>query len=86
MTQPGPATMAQIAERAGVALGTVSYVLSGKRSVSQKTRERVLSAIEERPTSPQLPPRQHLIGAELVVRESTGPPPRRVAAARRRNA
>ena len=29
-----PATMVQIAERAGVALSTVSYVLSGKRSVS----------------------------------------------------
>jgi len=40
-------TMAQIAERAGVALSTVSYVLSGKRSVSQQMRERVLAAIEE---------------------------------------
>ena len=39
--------MAQIAERAGVALSTVSYVLSGKRSVSQHMRERVLAAIEE---------------------------------------
>ena len=37
--------MAEIAERAGVALSTVSYVLSGKRPVSQKMRERVMAAI-----------------------------------------
>jgi DNA-binding LacI/PurR family transcriptional regulator len=47
MTQSKPATMAQIAERAGVALSTVSYVLSGKRVVSPLMRERVLAAIEE---------------------------------------
>ena len=41
------ATMADIAERAGVALSTVSYVLSGKRSVSEETRRRVFRAIEE---------------------------------------
>jgi DNA-binding LacI/PurR family transcriptional regulator len=40
-------TMAHIAERAGVALSTVSYVLSGKRSVSKETRVRVLEAIED---------------------------------------
>jgi DNA-binding LacI/PurR family transcriptional regulator len=39
--------MAEIAERAGVALSTVSYVLSGKRTVSPAMRERVLAAIEE---------------------------------------
>ena len=41
------ATMAHIAERAGVALSTVSYVLSGKRTVSPEIRERVLAAVEE---------------------------------------
>ena len=41
------ATMADIAERAGVALSTVSYVLSGKRSVSEETKQRVLRAIAE---------------------------------------
>lgn len=41
------ATMADIAERAGVALSTVSYVLSGKRSVSEETRQRVFRAIQE---------------------------------------
>src|SRR5215213_2250370 len=41
------ATMADIAERAGVALSTVSYVLSGKRSVSEETKQRVFRAIAE---------------------------------------
>jgi DNA-binding LacI/PurR family transcriptional regulator len=36
-----------IAERAGVALSTVSYVLSGKRSVSEETKQRVMRAIAE---------------------------------------
>jgi DNA-binding LacI/PurR family transcriptional regulator len=41
------ATMADIAERAGVALSTVSYVLSGKRSVSEETKQRVHQAIAD---------------------------------------
>lgn len=41
------ATMVDIAERAGVALSTVSYVLSGKRPVSEETRQRVFRAIAE---------------------------------------
>jgi DNA-binding LacI/PurR family transcriptional regulator len=41
------ATMADIAERAGVALSTVSYVLSGKRSVSEETKQRVYRAIAD---------------------------------------
>ena len=45
--QARPATMAQIAERAGVALSTVSYVLSGNRRVSKNVRDRVLAAMEE---------------------------------------
>ena len=40
------ATMADVARHAGVSLSTVSYVLSGKRSISESTRVRVLSAIE----------------------------------------
>jgi transcriptional regulator with XRE-family HTH domain len=43
MTTPKPATMAQIAEQSGVALSTVSYVLSGKRPVSAAMRKRVLA-------------------------------------------
>jgi DNA-binding LacI/PurR family transcriptional regulator len=41
------ATLADVARQAGVAASTVSYVLSGKRSVSEETKERVNTAIEE---------------------------------------
>ncbi|MEV4140989.1 LacI family DNA-binding transcriptional regulator [Dactylosporangium sp. NPDC049742] len=37
----------EIAQRAGVARSTVSYVLSGKRTVSDPIRQRVLAVIEE---------------------------------------
>ena len=39
-------TLADVARHAGVASSTVSYVLSGKRSVSEETRERVRRAVE----------------------------------------
>ncbi len=39
-------TMADIARRANVSVSTVSYVLSGKRPISDETRERVLAAME----------------------------------------
>ena len=40
------ATLADVARHAGVAPSTVSYVLSGKKQVSEQTRERVQRAIE----------------------------------------
>ncbi len=40
-------TMADIAKRAGVALSTVSYALSGKRPVSEETKRRIFTAIAE---------------------------------------
>lgn len=40
------ATMADIARRANVSVSTVSYVLSGKRPISDETRERVLAAMD----------------------------------------
>ena len=40
-------TMADVARRAGVATSTVSYVVSGTRTVSPETRERVLHTIAE---------------------------------------
>ncbi len=40
-------TRADVAKLAGVSESTVSYVLSGKRPISEKTRARVLSAIEQ---------------------------------------
>jgi DNA-binding LacI/PurR family transcriptional regulator len=39
------ATLDDVAKHAGVAASTVSYVLSGKRPVSEETRRRVLSSI-----------------------------------------
>lgn len=41
------ATLADVAKHAGVAASTVSYVLSGKRSVSEETRRRVRASIAE---------------------------------------
>jgi DNA-binding LacI/PurR family transcriptional regulator len=40
-------TLADVARRAGVSAATVSYVLSGKRSMTEETRERVRRAVEE---------------------------------------
>jgi DNA-binding LacI/PurR family transcriptional regulator len=37
----------EVARRAGVSRSTVSYVLSGKRKVTEQTRERVMRVIEE---------------------------------------
>jgi len=37
----------EIAKRAGVSRSTVSYVLSGKRTVSDETRRRIVAVIEE---------------------------------------
>ncbi|MFF8593068.1 LacI family DNA-binding transcriptional regulator [Streptomyces sp. NPDC015220] len=40
-------TLAEVAQHAGVSASTVSYVLSGKRSISASTRERVEESIRE---------------------------------------
>ncbi|MEU1709431.1 LacI family DNA-binding transcriptional regulator [Streptomyces sp. NPDC005706] len=40
-------TLAEVAQHAGVSASTVSYVLSGKRSISTTTRERVEQSIRE---------------------------------------
>lgn len=67
MTDSKPATMAEIAERAGVALSTVSYVLSGKRSISDEVRGRVLAAIEEVGYRPHGPARALASGASHTI-------------------
>ena len=61
------ATMAHIAERAGVALSTVSYVLSGKRPVSPEIRERVLAAVEELDYRPHRSARALATGATHTI-------------------
>ena len=40
-------TLADVAKRAGVSLSTASYVMSGKRPISDETRRRVLAAMDE---------------------------------------
>ncbi len=40
-------TLAEVARHAGVSASTVSYVLSGKRSISAETRERVERSIQQ---------------------------------------
>jgi DNA-binding LacI/PurR family transcriptional regulator len=65
--QSKPATMAQIAERAGVALSTVSYVLSGKRGVSPQMRERVHAAIKEFGYRPHGPARALASGTSHTI-------------------
>ncbi|GAA2924190.1 LacI family DNA-binding transcriptional regulator [Kitasatospora cinereorecta] len=40
-------TLAEVAQHAGVSASTVSYVLSGKRSISASTRERVELSIQQ---------------------------------------
>jgi hypothetical protein len=46
----------EIARRAGVSRSTVSYALSGKRTVSEETKRRIQAVIDEldyRPNSPR---------------------------------
>jgi DNA-binding LacI/PurR family transcriptional regulator len=56
--------MADIAKRAGVSLSTVSYVLSGKRPISDATKRRVQAAIDELDFHP------HGIGRALASKRS----------------
>jgi len=45
-------TIAEVARAAGVSISTVSYVMSGKRTISQETRDRVEQAIADLKYSP----------------------------------
>jgi DNA-binding LacI/PurR family transcriptional regulator len=67
MDRKKPATMAEIAARAGVALSSVSYVLSGKRPVSPEMRERVMAAIEELDYRPHGPARALASGTSRTI-------------------
>lgn len=45
-------TIADVARAAGVSISTVSYVMSGKRTISRETRDRVAQAIDDLEYSP----------------------------------
>lgn len=47
-------TLKDVARQAGVTTATVSYVLSGKRPISEETKQRVMAAIEELDYVPDL--------------------------------
>lgn len=47
MKQDRATTLADIADHSGVSLSTVSYVLSGKRPISEPVRKRVLQSIKD---------------------------------------
>ena len=56
------ATIRDVAKLAGVGIGTVSRVISGKGSVSQKTRNKVNSAMAALKFIPMSKPAQTLPG------------------------
>src|SRR5271170_6070878 len=47
MTRRRPATLVEVAERAGVSLTTASKAINGKNRVSEETRARVIAAAQE---------------------------------------
>lgn len=67
-------TIADVAHAAGVSISTVSYVMSGKRTISQDTRDRVERAIEELAYRPHASARSlasrttHVIGLQAPLR------------------
>jgi len=68
------ATIADVAHAAGVSISTVSYVMSGKRTISQETRSRVEQAIADLSYSPHASARSlasratHVIGLQAPLR------------------
>lgn len=58
MSQP---TIRKIAEAAGVSVAAVSYVLNGKKGVSEKKREQILSLIKEMNYTPNLNSRRLIL-------------------------
>lgn len=66
------ANIHDVARVAGVSISTVSYALSGKRSVSEKTRERIDSAVRELGYLPNAAGRM-LAGARTQILAVTAP-------------
>jgi DNA-binding LacI/PurR family transcriptional regulator len=64
---PGVPTIAEVAERAGVGVGTVSRVLNGSPAVSRATRGRVLAVIDELGYAPNAAARALSTGRTCTV-------------------
>lgn len=73
-------TISDVARHAGVSISTVSYVISGKRSISEQTRRRVEEAIGELGYRPHAGARalasnrSNVIALTLPFREGVGVP------------
>ena len=73
-------TIGDVASRAGVSRSTVSYVLSGKRSISAETRRRIEDAIRELGFTPNAGARALAQGRTFYT-QNLGPPGLREAIA-----
>ena len=60
-------TIQDVARRAGVSRSTVSYALSGKRSISRETRERIGTAIKELGFTPHAGARALATSQTMVI-------------------
>ena len=82
------ASVKDVARHAGVSVSTVSYVLSGNRPISEKTRQRVLASIEDSGFQPHAGARSIRAGATDVFAsghaDRAGRPGRRSDAVRAR--
>lgn len=61
------ATMKQVAERAGVSVATVSYVINDTRKVRPETEQRVLLAARELGYAPNVAARSLVVGRSSIV-------------------
>ncbi|HEY0871382.1 MAG TPA: LacI family DNA-binding transcriptional regulator [Acidothermaceae bacterium] len=67
MTKPPPATLSQVAKRAGVSLTTASKAINGKNRVSEETRARVMAAAKDLAFTPNLVARGLITGRTSTV-------------------
>ena len=67
MTKRPPATLSQVAQRAGVSLTTASKAINGKDRVSEATRARVMAAARELSFTPNLVARGLMTGSTSTV-------------------
>jgi LacI family transcriptional regulator len=67
MTKRPPATLSQVAQRAGVSLTTASKAINGKDRVSELTRARVIAAARDLSFTPNLVARGLMTGSTSTV-------------------